>query len=326
MTERPQRRRRLAWIFVGAVVAGTLALNLLAYSHARAMMRFTQGGARTPPPEALSWAARIRTLFAGINIPRPARELPPSALAPDCRVLSIDGPDGVALAAWYCDRGPDTPLVALFHGYGADKTFLIAEANALLETGASVLVADFRGSGGSSESYTTIGVLEAEDVAAVLRYARERLAHGSLILFGQSMGAAAILRAAREHGIAPDGVILEAVFDTMLNTVRNRFVSMGVPSFPAAHLLVFWGGRQWGFNGFSHNPIEYASSLRCPALFMHGAEDPRTTPAQARRVFAAVPGRKSFTEFAGTGHESYILKHPAPWRAAVESFMSGVGD
>jgi hypothetical protein len=48
---------------------------------------------------------------------------------------------------------------------------------------------------------------------------------------------------------------------------------MNVPSFPAAQLLVFWGGVQAGFNGFSHRPAEYAKSVSCPVLFLHGEDD-----------------------------------------------------
>ena len=128
----------------------------------------------------------------------------------------------------------------------------------------------------------------------------------------------------KTQGVAPDAVILEAVFDTMLNTVRNRFASMGVPAFPSAQLLVFWGGRQWGFNGFAHNPVEYATALRCPALFMHGANDPRATVAEGRRVFAAVPGSKEFKEFASAGHEAYIAGHPDAWRTAVAQALKMV--
>ena len=98
---------------------------------------------------------------------------------------------------------------------------------------------------------------------------------------------------------------------------------MGVPSFPSAELLVFWGGQQWGFNGFQHNPVDYASSVQCPALFMHGVRDPRATLAEGRRVIDAVPGKKEFTMFENTGHESYAVAHPGQWLAAVETFMRG---
>lgn len=84
------------------------------------------------------------------------------------------------------------------------------------------------------------------------------------------------------NGIKPDAVILEAVFDTMLHTVEHRFGAMGVPAFPNAELLLFWGGVQGGFNGFDHNPVEYAGSLSCPALFMHGGLDPSSRMEEGR--------------------------------------------
>ncbi len=192
-----------------------------------------------------------------------------------------------------------------------------------MELGVSVLLVDFRGSGNSSESYTTIGIHEGSDVATVAHYASENFSHSSTILFGKSMGAAAILRAAYEETIAPDAVILEAVFDRMLSTVCNRFDIMGAPSFPAARLLVFWGGVQFGFNGFENNPVEYAHSLKCPALFMHGANDPRAKLSEGRDVYNAVPGnRKWFKEFADAGHQSYVAANPGQWKEAVLEFLN----
>lgn len=310
---------------LAAFLAGFALLNVLAYNHAHAMMHFTFGGTRTEKPEQLPFVRKLKVLLLGVNVPRPSSARQPSELDPDCRSLPIDGPDGITLAAWYCDRGRQAPLVVLFHGYASERTCLLREARAFLDLGASVLLVDFRGSGASSESYTTIGVCEGNDVAAVVRYARANLQHSSVILFGQSMGAAAILRAVHQHGIEPDAVILEAVFDTMFNTVRNRFHAMRVPSFPSAELLVFWGGVQSGFNGFAHNPVTYAKSLKCPALFMHGASDPRATVAEGRRVFAAAPGVKEFKEFKSAGHEGYAAKHPETWRAAVAEFMEKTG-
>jgi pimeloyl-ACP methyl ester carboxylesterase len=311
------------WLGLGAmlVVVGFAALNALAFNHANAMLRFSDGGPRTTAPERLGLLSRINVLLAGVNVPRPASHGHPSELDPDCRVLSVPGPSDVTLASWYCNRGPGTPVVILFHGYSAEKTSLLGEARAFLGLGSSVMLVDFRGSGGSSESYTTVGVHEAEDVAAALRYARRRLSYGNVFLFGRSMGAAAILRAVHAHGIQPDGVILEAVFDTLLNTVRHRFRAMEVPAFPSAELLVFWGGRQWGFDGFEHNPSAYAASVRCPVLLMHGARDPRVRLTEARRVFEAIAAAKEFVTFERSGHESYLSSHANQWRTAVERFI-----
>lgn len=299
------------------VVIGFVGLNILAYNHARSMMNFTSYGDRTSQPEALSVWQKTRVLLTGVNVPRPTGRRTPSDLAGDCRDLEISASEGVTLDTWYCDRGRSTPLVILFHGYSAEKTSLLTEAHALLKLGVSVMLVDFRGSGGSSESYTTIGVRESDDVAAAVSFAKEHLPHSCLILFGQSMGAVAILKAMQDHRVQPDAVILEAVFDTMLNTVRNRFQAMRLPSWPSAELLVFWGGRQWGFDGFRHNPVDYASSVHCPALFMHGHDDPRATLDEGRRVFDAVSGAKEFVVFDNSGHESYCAAHPGEWRDAV---------
>jgi pimeloyl-ACP methyl ester carboxylesterase len=309
---------------LSVIVVGFAGLNLLAYNHAHAMMRFTTGGPRTSKPEKLTWGQKARVLLMGVNVPRPRSELQLSDLDPECRRLSIRCPGGVTLGAWYSDRGVETPLVVLFHGYGAEKTCLLPEAQAFLKLGTSVLLVDFRGSGESSEAYTTIGFREANDVSAVMRHVRDALPHSSVILYGQSMGGVAILRAVQQDGITPDGVIVEAVFDTMLNTVRHRFAAMGVPSFPSAELLVFWGGFQTGFNAFAHNPVVYAEALRCPALFMHGTDDPRARLEEGRRVFAAVPSDKQFKEFPSAGHESYLSRFPVAWKATVEGFLKRV--
>ena len=252
-------------------------------------MYFSNSGARTAKPEKLSFWSRIRVLFTGVNVPRPSTKRIYSDLSNDCQILSIPAPDGVILESWYCNRGGETALVILFHGYSVEKSSLLSEAKAFLDIGTSVMLVDFRGSGGSSEFYTTIGVHEASDVAAIIHYSEAHLSHSKTVLFGQSMGAVAILRAVHEHDVLPHGVILEAVFDTMLNTVRNRFRAMGIPSFPSANLLVFWGGQQLGFNGFMHNPRDYACSLRSPALFMHGIDDRRAALTEGRRVYDAVP-------------------------------------
>ena len=138
------------------------------------------------------------------------------------------------------------------------------------------------------------------------RRAKRGLAVGALVL---ASGFAGLNALAYSHA------------DAMLNTVRNRFRAMQVPAFPSAELLVFWGGRQWGFDGFTHNPSDYASSVRCPVLLMHGARDTRVKITEARRVFEAVPGTKEFVTFEQSGHESYLSTQAAQWRTAIKGVM-----
>ena len=316
---------KLKRIFVLAVafgVAGFIVLNLLAYMHAGAMMTFAESRAKTPGPESLSFGRKAWVLLTGVTVPKPVSELSLAEAGSDYRSVSIPGENGITLGGWYCSVGDEQPLVILFHGYTSEKSSLLDEAAVFRELGLSVLLVDFRGSGESSESSTTVGYLEAEDVAAAVRFARSDLPHSKLILFGQSMGGAAVLRAMSEFDVEPDAIILESVFDRLLHTVRNRFYIMGAPSFPFAELLLFWGGVRAGFDGFDHNPVEYALSVECPALFIHGTADPKARLEEGRRVYEAASGPKTFVEISDAVHENCLESRPDMWKAAVGEFLS----
>jgi pimeloyl-ACP methyl ester carboxylesterase len=140
------------------------------------------------------------------------------------------------------------------------------------------------------------------------------------------MGGAAVLRSIAALDVHPDAVILESVFDRMLGTVRSRFVLMGVPSFPAAELLVFWGGVQIGFSGFEHNPVEYAPSCRCPALVLHGAEDRHAKLEDGQAIFRNLTGSKEMVVFARAGHTSLQEADRERWAAAVDQFLTKLAE
>ena len=316
------RARRWLRILAVLVLIGVIAINLIAYRHAYAMLHFTSGGAKTDKAEKLTGGQKIKVLLCGVNLPRAHTDMPATNVGAAAKAVTIDSPNGIKLGAWFCPCEASSPLVILFHGYGAEKSGLLREAQAFLEMKHSVLLVDFRGSGDSSESYTTTGFREADDVAAAVRYAREHLSPSKVILYGQSMGASAVLRSSHYCGVQPDAIIVEAVFDRMLNTTRHRFEAMGVPSFPSAELLLFWGGQQFDFDAFSHNPVQYAASVKCPILFLHGSADPSARIEEARRVFDAIPGKKSFREFPGSRHEPSIVRFPKEWNETVRNFLN----
>jgi len=187
--------------------------------------------------------------------------------------------------------------------------------------GYDTLLVDFRGAGGSSGSDTTLGVREAEDVAHSVAYAERTWPGRHIILYGVSMGAAAVLRAIAIEDVKPNAVILESPFDSLLGAVGNRFHAMGLPAFPSAELLVFWGSVQQEFDGFTHNPVEYARSVECPALLLHGELDPRVTVEQNALIFERLAGQKQLVSFPGAGHESLIVDAPEAWKQHVADFL-----
>ena len=317
--------RRHPWRTAGLVLlAAFLLLNVLAYRHAGAMLRYGPAADRTPTPQALSGWQKAKVLVSGVTVPRPENTRSPADVGLAGETVRFVADDGTSLEGWLLTPAGPRGTVLLFPGYAAPRSSLLAEGKAVHDLGYAALLVDFRGAGGSDGSANSVGYHEALDVAAAVGYARGRGLPGPLVLYGQSMGGAAVLRAVAALGVRPDAVVVESVFARMLGAARNRFALMGVPSFPSAELLVFWGGVRAGIPGFGHNPAEYARACACPALVLHGAEDRHALPEEGKAIHDNLAGRKELVVVPGAGHTSLLGAAPEQWRPAVRDFLAGV--
>jgi alpha-beta hydrolase superfamily lysophospholipase len=210
----------------------------------------------------------------------------------------------------------------MFHGYDSCKANLLPEAEAFHRLGYATFLVDFRGHGGSGGMDTTIGFAEADDVAHTVEHARPLAGGRPLILYGQSMGSAALLRAVAVHHVEAAAAVVECPFDRLTSTVGNRLRSAGLPGFPCAQIMVFWGGLQHGFSGFGHNPVDYARAVTCPVLLLQGDDDPLVTVQQARSIFNNFPAAKQLEMFAGVGHESFEQARPGRWEPVLSRFLA----
>jgi alpha-beta hydrolase superfamily lysophospholipase len=285
------------------------------------MTHYAAAGAPPPTIEALSLQAKVRAALLGITIARPQNIYTPRDVGLEYSVRQVEIADGDSLETWVIDHASPNGVVLLFPGYASSKDSLLTPAAALHKLGYATMLVDFRGAGGSTGNDTTLGAREADDVAVAYAAAEQIWPGQPVILYGVSMGSAAILHAVATKHIQPTAVILESPFDRLLGTVAVRFHAFGVPATPAAQLLVFWGGVQHGHNGFAFNPAEDARSVLCPTLVLHGEQDPRATTAQATAVFAQLRGEKEFVEFPDAGHELLIVTAPTKWQQAIAPFL-----
>ncbi len=320
---RPARRSGCLRSILGILLLGVLALNGLAWIHARAMTHFVADG---QPLDALITAplsAKVWALMTGVRIPRPQNRQTPRDHYLPYEVRQIPLPNNEVLEGWLVPHPQSRGVILMFTGYAGVKDGLLTPAAHMYQFGYSSLLVDFRGSGESSRNDTTLGMREADDVAAAFAYAKHEWPDQPLVLYGVSMGSAAILRAAAVNGVRPAAIIVEGVFDRFLTTARHRFDAVGVPSFPAAELLVFWGSVQMGYNGFRHNPIDYATAVECPILVLHGALDPWITTAETNAIVERIRGSKRMVEVPGVGHDMpYVYRAPDLWVQTVKQFLA----
>ncbi len=184
---------------VAAVVAAFLLLNVVAYFHAWSMLHFAGQGARTPPPERLTRLDKARVILAGVALPRPKLWRAPSDLGLVSTSHRFSTADGMELEAWWIAHPGARGVVLLFHGLHA--------------LGFSTFLVDHRGHGGSAGDWTSIGYHEAADVVAAVEYVRRTFQPaGPLVLYGQSMGAVAIVRAVAVTPVNPSALIVEGLY------------------------------------------------------------------------------------------------------------------
>lgn len=212
--------------------------------------------------------------------------------------------------------------ILLFHGNGGSKSSqLLAPANIFHQLGYNTLLVDFRGVGGSSGNTTTFGAKEAQDVAVALDYVQAKKMQSPVILYGISMGSAAIMKAIAPASIQPDALILELPFAVLMNAVESRLAAVNLPTFPLAGMLVFWGSIQHGFDGFEHNPASDARLIICPTLVLHGALDPWTTDAEIQQIFNNLSGEKTLTIFPEAGHQLLVTVDAERWQKDIKQFL-----
>lgn len=316
--------KRVFRLSVAALLSAVLSVNVLAFLQARAMTNFREGGERTGRPEKLGVLDTLAVILSGVNIPRPKNRRMPGDLSLSFETHRFANADNVSLEAWLIPGSNERWMIALFHGYAVSKSSLLSVARGLHQLGYGTLLVDFYGSGGSSGSGTTLGVKEADDVAAAVEYVRRTWPGRKVVLYGISMGGAAVLRAVAANGVKADAIIVEATFDSLLNTGKNRFRAMGLAGSPFVELLLLWGSVQNGFNMFSHNPADYGRAVSQPALILHGEMDDRSTVVEARRIARAMGANARFISYPDVPHMSIVEARPREWIRDVATFLKQI--
>lgn len=305
-------KRRIFW----ALLALFISMNVVAYQHAYKFTHFTKDGlTRTKDPKELTALSKVKLLFTGIDNPKPKNRFLPSK---DYQTIKVSSTE--LLECWQIKVPNAKGTVIMFHGYAGEKSSLLERANQFLKLGYQVFLVDFMGSGGSEGDGTSIGFKEAEQVKDCFNYISNEGEH-NIVLFGTSMGSAAILKAMDDYSLNVQSIIMECPFGSLYKTTKARFKLMHVPSFPMASMLCFWGGVQNGYWAFAHNPSEYAKSVTCPALLLYGEQDNRVSAEETESIFNNMKGRKALKKYPQAGHDVFTERNRAQWIEDVSQFL-----
>lgn len=224
------------------------------------------------------------------------------------------------LSAWFvpAERETDT-AIALFHGHSAARSQLLPYARFLRKDHHCLLV-DFRACGDSEGPCSSMGILEAEDVRAAVRYLQNR-GLAQIGGWGMSMGGAALIRAAVDTP-AIAAIVTEGTFDRVAHVAAKRVRDRGYPlSRMLAQAILTEASREVGIDLTSQDPVDLVGRLSPrPILVIHGTEDATSVVSNGHRLYRAAGYPKELFIVQGAAHTRCYQDSPGEYERRVLAF------
>jgi uncharacterized protein len=217
--------------------------------------------------------------------------------------------------------------VIAVHGRGGSRTEALRALPTLAAAGVSTLVITYRNDEGAPPSRDRryhLGATEWHDVAAAIAYARANGAR-DVILYGWSMGGAAVMMALRQPKLAATvrAVILDSPALDWAATLRLNARRRNLPG-PLA-----WAAMRLVEQRISHtlgdlNQVRRAGSLRVPTLIFVDNDDVVVDPSPTRLFARLRPDLVRLIETAGGGHTRSWNADPGRYEDELARFLGDV--
>lgn len=217
-----------------------------------------------------------------------------------------------------------TRVVVIVHGYTVNLIASLKYAAIFRQLGFDCIVYDQRNHGMSDQALTTMGRREAEDLATICTWARQRFGQDCILgTHGESMGAATVmLHSAMDKKLA---FVIEdcgysSLKEQLAYVMRTRY------HLPPSLLLYPCMAVAWLRTGVRFSQVQpsqaVARSGNTPMLFIHGDKDTYVPFSMLQENYdAKCTGPRRKAVFPGAAHAMSLLSDPARYRRVVETFL-----
>ncbi|MBN1120347.1 MAG: alpha/beta hydrolase [Anaerolineae bacterium] len=244
--------------------------------------------------------------------------------------------DGITLSGWFIPADSSGKVIIITHPFPFNRHGFIAKnqgfpplawtdvdllttAQALHNAGHSILMFDFRNHGQSGKALTGVGLEEYKDVLGAVAYLKERptLNNPRIGFVSFCMGANSTIIALSKGGeLVKDIAFLVAIQPISANVfVRSYLKAVYTPLSLFLMPLVDWLVQlRGGYSLKAMSPLEYASDVAVPSLFVQAREDRWTELHDIESIYDAVQGPKEFWWIEGKMMRfdayNYVGQHP----------------
>jgi uncharacterized protein len=237
--------------------------------------------------------------------------------------LRLTTADGEQLGAWFIDGRAEQPVVVVLHDNGACRSTSLAPAELAASVGCAVLTITLRAHGDSTGEMNDFGFSARHDVAAAVDWIEKNKPGRHIVVFGQSLGAAAAIFAAQELGTQVSGYILESPFRDLRSAVWRR-LQMRLPPvldetayaglLAVSPLVISDLDRISPLNAISAIPASV------PVLVLAGNADRRVPVEESRAIAERISNHARLVVIDGD-HLQLEQADPTAYRTAVIDFI-----
>ena len=245
--------------------------------------------------------------------------------------IKVTAEDGNTVPATYFDNYSDK-LVILVHGAGGDRVCTYPLAEQYIENGFDVIAIDQRGCGENADDKVTFGINEALDIKAMVKFAREEIKAGKVIVHGQSMGAETV--AVYASNVIPgtveaaDAVILDSPVPGMELMLKETFGDGDTESFMAKYLTGTSKAFMKAVNGIDYDDadtINVVKNDKIPTMVIVSDKDKFCLPDQVTQIYDNIACENKAIYHADSAHIEGVIDDPEGYMSSVENFLKNLG-
>jgi fermentation-respiration switch protein FrsA (DUF1100 family) len=217
--------------------------------------------------------------------------------------------DGVRIAGWYVPAangaGATAPTVILVHGFSTNKSGVIRYGEGLHES-FNLVAFDMRNGGRSTGTQTTAGVLEQDDLRAIIDWLVQEKDPTWIGVLGNSMGAATAISEARTDDRV-QALALDSMHTRLSFQFEQRLKHAGHPPYPGTWAIFIGARIRTGLDLGAADPADALADIGDrPILVTHGTADDEDLPDRTRQFVidaeeAGIPVEVQWCDGAGHG-------------------------
>ncbi len=247
----------------------------------------------------------------------------------DRREVSIESDDGLLLKGEFIIADENSPRwVIAIHGYGytGNHKAMFNYVLPFAERGYNILTPDMRAHGESEGKYIGMGWLDRKDILKWIDLITEKYPFSEIVLYGVSMGGAAVMMTSGEELPGNVKVIIEdcgysSVWDIFSDEAKFYF---HIPDFPLIYTASFFSKLRAGYGFKEASSLEQIKKTKLPVFFIHGSKDNFVHTDMVELLYNACPTKKGMFVADDAGHgEAYYLE-PDEYVKEVFEFIDGV--